>query len=94
MFQEQQSPVRAPRGAGSAEVSVLQHAVEDNSAWVHELRAQLARVVVGQKGLVDRLLVALLTSGHVLVEGLPGLGPVADLRVRDRRHGFLCCCCR
>jgi MoxR-like ATPase len=37
------------------------------------LRAEIGRVVVGQQAIVDRLVIALLIRGHVLVEGLPGL---------------------
>jgi MoxR-like ATPase len=37
------------------------------------VRAEVARVVVGQHAMVDRLLVGLLTGGHVLLEGVPGL---------------------
>jgi MoxR-like ATPase len=33
----------------------------------------MGRVIVGQKHLLDRLLIALLTNGHVLLEGVPGL---------------------
>ncbi|MBM4416584.1 MAG: AAA family ATPase [Chloroflexi bacterium] len=40
---------------------------------VVRIREQVRRVIVGQEGLVDRLLVALLTSNHALVEGVPGL---------------------
>ena len=42
-------------------------------ATMERLRAEVGRVVVGQEGIVDRLLIALLIRGHVLVEGLPGL---------------------
>ena len=48
-------------------------AVLDNSTWVAPLQSEIARVIVGQKHLLDRLLVALLTNGHVLLEGVPGL---------------------
>ena len=41
--------------------------------WVPRLREQVARVVVGQQYLVDRLLIGLLANGHVLLEGMPGL---------------------
>ncbi|MDQ3034551.1 MAG: MoxR family ATPase [Myxococcota bacterium] len=71
---------RAPRGTESVLVAALQQAVADNSIWVSALREQLARVVVGQKHLVDRLLVAVLTGGHVLVEGLPGLAKTLSLK--------------
>ena len=37
------------------------------------IRTEIARVVVGQEKIVDRLLIALLCSGHVLIEGVPGL---------------------
>ena len=40
---------------------------------INRLRAEVGRVVVGQREIVDRLIIALLVRGHVLVEGLPGL---------------------
>ena len=40
---------------------------------IARLRAEVGRVVVGQQAIVDRLVIALLIRGHVLVEGLPGL---------------------
>ena len=43
------------------------------SAWVGELKESLQEVVVGQEELMHGLLIALLTGGHVLLEGLPGL---------------------
>jgi MoxR-like ATPase len=42
-------------------------------AWVGDLRASLAEVVIGQEELVHGLLLGLLTGGHVLLEGVPGL---------------------
>jgi MoxR-like ATPase len=54
-----------------------QTATQAGIAAAHEtiarLRAEIARVVVGQNDVVDRLVIALLVRGHVLVEGLPGL---------------------
>ena len=40
---------------------------------LHAIRAQIGRVIVGQDALVDRLLIALLTNSHALIEGVPGL---------------------
>lgn len=42
-------------------------------AFLPELRREIARVLIGQDDLVDVLLIGLLTGGHVLIEGLPGL---------------------
>lgn len=44
------------------------------------LRNEIGRVLIGQAGLVDRLLVALLTNGHVLLEGVPGLAKTLAVR--------------
>ncbi len=47
--------------------------VQRAGLWLTDLRASLADVIVGQKELQDALLVGLLTGGHVLLEGVPGL---------------------
>lgn len=57
-----------------------QDAIAKASSWVAPLRTEIARVLVGQTALVDRLLVALLTNGHVLLEGVPGLAKTLAVR--------------
>ena len=47
--------------------------VKEHSPWVTALQQEVGRVVVGQKYLIDGLLIGLLTNGHVLLEGVPGL---------------------
>lgn len=47
--------------------------IQSHSAFVAPLRLEIARVLIGQNHLVDRMLVCLLTGNHLLVEGLPGL---------------------
>lgn len=54
--------------------------VREASHWVAPLQAQIGRVVVGQKQLVDGLLIGLLTNGHVLLEGVPGLAKTLAVR--------------
>lgn len=51
----------------------LQSRVTETSAFVAPLREEIARVLIGQTELVDRMLICLLTGNHLLVEGLPGL---------------------
>ncbi len=48
------------------------------------MRRQIARVVVGQRELVERLLIGLLCDGHVLVEGAPGLAKTLTIRTLAR----------
>jgi MoxR-like ATPase len=58
----------------------LRSAVQENSTWVLPLQQEMSRVIVGQKHLLDRLLVALLTNGHILLEGVPGLAKTLSLK--------------
>jgi MoxR-like ATPase len=54
--------------------------VEQARARLEPLYAQIARVLVGQRLLLDRLLVGLLTGGHLLLEGVPGLAKTLAVR--------------
>jgi MoxR-like ATPase len=47
--------------------------VERESETIRRIEAEIRKVIVGQEYLVDRLLVGLLTRGHLLIEGVPGL---------------------
>ncbi len=50
-----------------------QDKIRTDAAWVELLRQEIGRVIVGQKYLIDRLILGLLANGHVLLEGVPGL---------------------
>ena len=50
------------------------------SHWVGPLQNEIARVVVGQKSLIEGLLVGLLTNGHILLEGVPGLAKTLTVK--------------
>ena len=54
-------------------VGAIDEQVKQASGFAYRLREEIATVVVGQRHLVDRLLVGLLANGHVLLEGVPGL---------------------
>jgi MoxR-like ATPase len=45
----------------------------DGKTWADKLRAEIGKAVIGQEEIIDRLFVALLANGHVLLEGMPGL---------------------
>jgi MoxR-like ATPase len=47
--------------------------IEQQSAFVEKISAEIAKVIVGQKYMIERLLIGLLADGHVLLEGVPGL---------------------
>jgi len=48
--------------------------------WIEPLQREIARVVIGQRELIDGLLVGLLTNGHVLLEGVPGLAKTLTVK--------------
>ena len=78
-------PIPTPEQAsaivyGHATLAATTEAVKQASAWVEPLRREVGRVIVGQKYLVDRLLIALVANGHVLLEGVPGLAKTLALR--------------
>jgi len=54
--------------------------VKTAGTWVSAVENEISRVVVGQKYLVDRLLIGLLANGHVLLEGVPGLAKTLTIR--------------
>ena len=54
-------------------IEEINQKVEQSSAVLDNLRAEIAKVIVGQEAVIDRLLIGLLANGHVLIEGVPGL---------------------
>src|SRR6201996_9300510 len=78
-------PIPTPEQAnaiayGHTNLAATADAVKQASAWVEPLRREVGRVIIGQKYLVDRLLIALVANGHVLLEGVPGLAKTLALR--------------
>lgn len=47
--------------------------IAESSHWIHAVKSEMAKILVGQDRLVDRLLISMLCNGHVLLEGVPGL---------------------
>lgn len=62
------------------DVRVLTEMVRKESAFVDRVTAEVGKVIVGQKDLVDKVLVALLCRGHVLLEGVPGLAKTLTVK--------------
>lgn len=55
------------------EISELNEQIRRESAFIDEIKTEIGKVIVGQHYMIERLLIALLTNGHVLLEGVPGL---------------------
>ena len=57
----------------ASHIQEINQKVKDESSFVERLISQVHRVIVGQKYMVERLLIGLLSRGHILLEGVPGL---------------------
>ncbi len=61
-------------------ITAVNEQVKEASAFVYKLREEIGKVVVGQRYVVDRLLVGLLANGHILLEGVPGLAKTLSVK--------------
>lgn len=64
------------------------NAVAAQAELVNSIREEVAKVIVGQEKLVDRLILALVTGGHVLLEGVPGLAKTLSVNTLAKTLGL------
>ncbi len=55
------------------DISAINERVRAQAAFIDAVKAQVGRVIIGQDALVERLIIAMLCRGHILIEGVPGL---------------------
>lgn len=76
-FNSSNSPVSSDNTVGvssySTDIRALNERIEKESAFIDLLKMEMDKVIVGQKYMVERLLIGLLADGHILLEGVPGL---------------------
>ena len=66
--------------AESIDIRALNALIEQQSSFINRLTSGMDQVIVGQKHLVDSLLISLLSDGHVLLEGVPGLAKTLAIK--------------
>jgi MoxR-like ATPase len=64
----------------SIDIQALNQQIYIDSAFMDSLRSETSKVIVGQKHMTDRLLLGLLSGGHVLLEGMPGLAKTLAIK--------------
>jgi MoxR-like ATPase len=62
------------------DIQEITQQVEKEIVVVRRIRAEIEKVVVGQRELIDRMLIGLLCDGHILIEGLPGLAKTTAVK--------------
>ncbi len=64
----------------SLDIEALNQQIYHDSEFVEQLNAETAKVIVGQTKMIERLMLGLLTKGHILLEGLPGLAKTLAIK--------------
>ncbi len=67
-----------------ADIKAIGERIERESGFVGALLSEIDKVIVGQRYMVERLLMGLLADGHVLIEGVPGLAKTLAVRTLSR----------
>ncbi len=62
------------------QITEIQEFIKQKSAFIDRLTTEISQVIVGQKYLIDRLLIGLLADGHILIEGVPGLAKTLSVK--------------
>ena len=83
-----EAPALSASGAAAADPFAPEADLAPVAEAVEALRAEVGKIVVGQHGLVDELLAALLAGGHVLIEGVPGVAKTLTARLLARASGL------
>ncbi|HKE16931.1 MAG TPA: AAA family ATPase [Kofleriaceae bacterium] len=64
----------------SQDVKAINALVEQESAFVDNILGEVAKVIVGQRHMIERLMIGLLCNGHCLIEGVPGLAKTLTVK--------------
>lgn len=62
------------------DIKTINEMIQRESAFVDTLSGEVGKIIVGQKQMVDRLLIGLLCNGHILLEGVPGLAKTLTIK--------------
>jgi MoxR-like ATPase len=64
----------------SVDIEALNQQIQIDSAFIDDIRKETSKIIVGQDYMMDRLLLGLLSNGHILLEGLPGLAKTLAIK--------------
>ena len=66
------------------DIEALNQQIKIDSAFLDDIRNETSKIVVGQKNMIDKLLIGLLSEGHILLEGLPGLAKTLSVNTLSK----------
>ena len=68
----------------SIDISQINEKIERESVFVEALSREMSKVIIGQKNMIDSLLIGLLGQGHILLEGVPGLAKTLSINTLSK----------
>ncbi len=75
-----ETPVNQGATTGTVDIKALNEKIQRESAFVKLVTLEMEKVIIGQHDMVDKLLIALLADGHILLEGVPGLAKTLAIK--------------
>ena len=80
--------LKMEENTATLDISAINQKIERESAFIDLLTMEMNKVIVGQKHMVERLLIGLLGQGHILLEGVPGLAKTLAINTLSQAiHG-------
>ena len=62
------------------DLAQIKDSIESESQFIYDINDSIRKVIIGQDDLIEKLLLAILTDGHVLLEGVPGLAKTLTIK--------------
>lgn len=62
------------------DIAALNQKIKNESAFIDVLFSEISKVIIGQKDMIERLVIGLLSNGHILLEGVPGLAKTLAIK--------------
>ena len=72
----------------STDIAATTHTINEQKALIDAVRQEVNKVLVGQERLLDRMLIALISNGHLLIEGVPGLAKTTAVKTMAQALGL------
>ena len=64
----------------ATDIREMNELIARESAFIDQINAEMDKVIIGQRYMVDRMMIALLANGHLLLEGVPGLAKTLAIK--------------
>lgn len=68
------------------DIRLLNEKINHSATFIDKIHDEIGKIIVGQSHMLERLLIGLLSNGHILLEGVPGLAKNAFHKISRQHH--------